>query len=166
LPSVQTTSLVSPAASVLSNVTGLCIGCTVLNPNNVITSTTNSPTSIAELAGVLGGSASVEVTDNSADFPAGRQVGFIVTDGSSLLSLTALSDVTITTYLNGVVQQAATTGNNLIQLQALGLLSVNSNAGFAGFTATKPFNQVAIQEVPVLGVATTLNIYRACISLQ
>jgi len=166
LPSVQTTSLVSPAASVLSNVTGLCVGCSVLNPNNVITSTTNSPTSIAELAGVLGGSASVEITDDSADFPAGRQVGFIVTDGSSLLSLTALSDVTITTYLNGVVQQTASTGNNLIQLQALGLLSVNSNAGFAGFTATKPFNQVAIQEVPLLGVATTLNVYRACVSLQ
>jgi hypothetical protein len=166
LPDVQTTSLVSTAASALNTVQGLCVGCTVLNQSNVITSTTNNPATISELAGLLGGDVTLEVTDNSADFPAGRQVGFIVADGSSLLNLSALSNVTITTYLNGTQEQVATTGNNLIQLQAVGLLSVNQDAGFAGFTATKPFNQVSIQVAQLAGVATTLNVYRACVSLQ
>jgi PKD repeat protein len=166
IPNVPTTSLVSPAASALNIVNGLCVGCTVLNQSNLITSTTNSPATVAELIGLLGGNVTLEVTDNSADFPAGRQVGFIVADGTTLLSLSLLSNVTITTYLNGTVQQVATTGNNLIQLQALGVLSVNQDAGFAGFTATEPFNQVSIRVNQLANVATTLNVYRACVSLQ
>ena len=166
LPGIATASLVSPSATVSNTVSGLCIGCTVVGQGNVINSATNNPAVIGELVGALGGDVVLQVTQSSATFPAGRTVGFILTSGSSLLSLSLLQNVTLSTYLNGVPEQTASVGNNLLTLSALGVLSVNSNAGFAGFTATKPFNSVAVQVQQLAGVATTVNVYRACVSLQ
>jgi hypothetical protein len=166
LPGIPTTSLVAPAATASNTIQGACVGCTVLNQNNVINSATNSPAVIAEVASLSGGDVVLQVSQTSATFPAGRTVGFILTSGTSLLSLSLLENVTLTTYLNGALQQVASTNNNLLTLQALGLISVNSDAGFAGFTATKPFNQVAVQVNQLAGLLTTVNVYRACVSLQ
>jgi hypothetical protein len=166
LPGIATTSLVSPAATVTDTVQGLCVGCSVLNQGNVINASTTSPAVISEVAGLLGGDVVLEVGQTSATFPAGRTVGFILTSGSSLLSLSALQNVTLTTYLGTTPEQVATVSNNLLTLQALGVLSVNSDAGFAGFVATKPFNQVSVQVNQLAGVLTTVNVYRACVSLQ
>jgi hypothetical protein len=166
LPGEATASLVSPAASVSNVVQGICAGCTVAGQLNVINSATNSPAVIVEPLGLLGGDIVLQVSQTSAMFPSGRTVGFILTSGSSLLSLSALQNVTLTTYMNGTPQQVATVGNNLLTLQALGVLSVNPNAGFAGFTATKPFNAVSVQVQQLAGLGTTVNVYRACVSLQ
>ena len=166
IPGVATASMVSPAATATNTIQGLCVGCTVQNQANVINGATTSPATLGEPLSLLGGDIVLKVSQNAATFPAGRTVGFILTSGSSLLSLSALQSVTLTTYLNGVMEQSATVGNNLLTLQALGLLAVNSDAGFAGFTTTKPFNSVAVTVQQLAGVNTTVNVYRACVSLQ
>jgi trimeric autotransporter adhesin len=166
VPGVPTASLVAPAASVANVVDGVCLGCSVTSQGNVINSASTTPASINSVAGLLGGGVTLKVTDGTTTYPAGRQVGFELVDGSSLLSLSLLQNVSISTYLAGTLQQTATPQNNLLTLQALGLLSVNSNAGFAGFTTTKPFDEVDVKVSQVVGVLTTVKVYRACVSLQ
>jgi trimeric autotransporter adhesin len=166
VPGVPTASLVAPAASVANVVQGICIGCGVASPGNVINAAATSPATITSVAGLLGGGVTLTVTDGTTSYPAGRQVGFELSDGSSLLNLSVLQNVTIDTYLAGVLQQSATPQNNLLHLQALGLLTVDSNAGFAGFTATKPFDALDVKVTQVAGLLSTVKVYRACVSLQ
>jgi len=166
LPGVATTALLSPAATSGDTVDGICLGCGVTGLGNVINASTTAPTALATGVGLLGGSVTLDVTDVATSFPAGRQVGFVITDGSSLLSLSVLSNVSLVTYLKGGVQETATTGNSLLKLQALGLLSVGSNAGFAGFTTTKPFDEVSLSVQQIASVLTKVNVYRSCVSLK
>jgi hypothetical protein len=166
IPGVPTTTLFAPAASVGDTVDGICLGCGVSGLGNVILASTTSPSVMVTGVGLLGGGVTLAVTENGTTFPAGRQAGFMISDGASLLSLSLLNNVNLVTYLHGTVQETASTANNLIKLQALGLLSVNSNAGFAGFTTSKPFDEVSISVQQVAGLLSSVNVYRACVSLK
>lgn len=158
------TLLLAPAASASSSVSGLCLlGCGVSNLSNVTDSITTNFATMSVAAGVAA-TVGIRVTDNSTSFPAGRKAGFLMADGSTLLSLALLGNVSVVTSLNGVVQETATTAN-LLQLQALGLL-YDPDAGYVEFTTSKSFNAVSLDVGSVLGVLSTVKVYGACVSLQ
>ncbi len=165
---VPTTNLVGPEASATGSVNGgigglLCLGCSVLNPGNLTDSSTTNYATITQTVGVLG---TTSLTVNGTIlYPAGRTVGFVLTEGNGLLSAALLQGVTVETLLGGVVQESATIGG-LLNLDALGLIAVNPNAGFASFTTTKPFDSLAIVAGSVLSVIATYHVYDACVSLQ
>ena len=169
LPALPTTALLSPTATAFSEVDSFCIGCGVFGQGNLIASTPSGPAVITVVAGV-GGEVTLGVTDGSASYPAGRQVGFTLANGNTLLSLSLLQGVVIRTYLKGSLQDTAvstaTPGDSVLTLQALGVLSVNAYGGFAGFTTTKPFDSVSVTVGQLVGVLNVVDVYRACVSLQ
>jgi uncharacterized cupredoxin-like copper-binding protein len=164
LPSLATAALVAPAASVTTSKAGLCLlDCTVANPGNVIDSIqSNYATMFIPLG--LAGSVSLDVTD-TATFPAGRQVGFVISNGTNVLNLALLGGISVQTLAGGTVQETATVGN-LLTLQAAGVLSVDPDAGFAGFTTTKPFDSVQLVAGSLVSVASNIKVYNACVSMQ
>jgi len=161
---VATTDLVGPNASATSQVNGICLlGCGVANLNNVVDTSTLNYATITEPVGVL---ATTSLTvDGTTTYPAGRKVGFVVAEGTTLLSLQAIQGLTVVTLLNNAVQETAT-ANGLLNLDALGLIAVNPAAGFVDFTTTKPFNSVAIVAGSVASVIGTYKVYDACVTLQ
>jgi PKD repeat protein len=165
---VPTTNIVGPEASATGAVNGgigglLCLGCSVSNPGYLTDSSTSNYATMVQPVGLLG---TTSLTVNGTVlYPAGRKVGFVLTEGNGLLSTTLLQGVTVDTLLGGVVQESATIGG-LLNLDALGLIAVNPNAGFASFTTTKPFDSLAIVAGSVLSVIATYHVYDACVSLQ
>jgi hypothetical protein len=166
VPGVPTTTLVAPAATVGDTIDGICLGCGVSGLGNVINAATTSPAIITTGVALLGGGVALNVTDKANSFPAGRQAGFLVAYGTTQLSLGELPNVSLITSLNGNVQETASTGNRLLQAQALGGLSIGNNGGYLGFTTTKAFDEVSVSVQQIAGVATTVNVYRACVSLK
>jgi hypothetical protein len=170
IPGTPTAALVAPAATVTTTESGVCLlgQCSVTNAADVIDSTPG-PTNYATMAIPLGvsGSTTLNVTD-TATFPAGREAGFIITNGTSLLNLSLLGSVQVQTLLNGTVQETAvTTGfGDVLQVQAAGLLAVEQYAGYAEFTTTKPFNAVQIVAGSLAALDSTVHIYSACVSQQ
>ena len=163
LPS-QTVQLLSPAATATSGVRGLCLlGCGTSNLSNVTNSNLTDYATMNVAVGVAA-SAYIRVTDGTMTYPAGRQAGFLVADPSALLTLALLQNVSVSTLLNGTLQETATTGN-LLTLQALGLLG-NPHEGYVGFTTTKPFNSVEIDLGQLASVLGSLDVFGSCVSLQ
>jgi len=157
------TALLTPTASVSSVISsGTCAGCGNTNPGNVINS------NLADYATMILGSAvastdTLKVTGKTT-YPAGRKAGFVLANPRGLLSLSLLSNITVQTSKNNVVQESATP-SSLLGLQALGLLS-NPNAGYAGFTTTKSFDSLQLIMTALAGSSAQMNVYGACVSLQ
>ena len=169
---VPTTNLVGPNATAFGVVNGgplglLCLLCSVTDPGNVVDPATANGSkpyaTINQPVGVLG-TTSLTV-DGTTTYPAGRKVGFVVAEGNGLLNATVLQGLTVETLLNGAVQETATS-TGLLGLDALGLIAINPDAGFVDFTATKPFNSVAIVAGSVASVLGTYKVYDACVTLQ
>jgi hypothetical protein len=164
IPGMPTQAMVSPAASVATSLGGVCLlDCSVSNAGNVIDSNPSNYAGLSIPLGVLG-NASLDVTDTST-FPAGRSVGFIVANGQSVLDLGLINGITIRTYLNGSLQDTAAVGS-LLTLDAVGLLSVDPDAGFVEFKTTKSFNQVQLIAGSLVGLNSSLRVYSACVSEQ
>ena len=161
---VPSTALLAPAASVSSSVNGICLfGCGVSNSSRVIDA---DPDNYASMNVAVGVSAydTLRVTDGSTSYPSGRKAGFLIAKPGALLSLAALSNLTVRTLLNGAQQESATAAT-ILELSALGMHS-NPDIGFVGFTTSKPFNAVRIDVGSLASVATTVNVYGACVTLQ
>jgi hypothetical protein len=159
-----TTALLSPAATVSSAVNGICVlGCGVSNPGFVIDS---NPSNHATMTVSLGITAydSLAVTDTTTSYPAGRRVGFLVSDPGTLLTLSIIPNVTVRTYLNGAAQESAT-ATGLLQVSAVGLFT-DPDEGFLSFPTSKPFNEVRLDLGSLAAVGSVLNVYQACVSLQ
>ena len=160
---LPTLSLTAKTASVSTAAGGLCIACSVSQPQNVID---QNPTNYAMLNIPVGLLANQSLTvTNATPFTGGHTVGFVA-DASpgELLTLSLLQGVTVNTLLNGVVQDTSSV-NSLISLDLLTLLG-NPNASFIGFTttSTKPFNAIQITDGSLLSVISQVDVYQACVS--
>ncbi|MBC6996016.1 hypothetical protein H9S92_17740, partial [Lewinella lacunae] len=110
------------------------------NLGNVVNEDLEDFVDINITAAVLG-TAIVSVKDISETYPAGRRAGFVLQSNGGLLSASALSGLSIRTYLNDVPQETATFGGGLLDLAVLG------NAGGKqrlGFTTTLPFDEIEL----------------------
>jgi uncharacterized repeat protein (TIGR01451 family)/gliding motility-associated-like protein len=120
-----------------TGVSGISVG-SVYDATNSISSNTNDYATIALAVGVAG-SGSIAVKDQLTDYPAGTYAGFEI-ENSNLLNVSALSNITITTYRDGAQQQQLF-GNNLV---VSGSLLNNPGRYKVGFVSTVSFDEVRI----------------------
>lgn len=170
------TILLAPEASTsVPAASGLCVGCSVSQPQNVTDADTSNYATINIVAGLLGGSQSLDVT-STASFPGGRTVGFTVANPDELLTLDLLQGLSLTTYLDGVAtgDSACTSGGigsvcagtSGAPLNLLFLLGGTKQA-FVSFKTTQAFNQVQLNDsVALLGLLPQLDVYDACVTNQ
>jgi Cadherin domain len=136
-----------------TDITGLCVGCSINNSENVISASTSDFASIVLLAGVAG-TGSIAVKDQITTYPAGTFAGFNISN-PSLINANLLSGLSVETYLNGVLQETSSVGT---------LVSVSSSltgggAQTVGFVSTLPFNEVKLKVSNLLGILNTTNVY-------
>ncbi|HTU65619.1 MAG TPA: hypothetical protein VMF52_06705 [Steroidobacteraceae bacterium] len=158
------TALRAPTSTVATSTSGACIlGCGIANASRVIDSDNTNFATMNVLVG-LGTTVSLWVEDTSTTYPAGRKVGFLVSDPGTLLTVGALQNVRVRTYLDGVQQETASV-NDVLDISALGLLQ-DPEAAFVGFRATKPFDRARIDLFSVASVLDTKRVYGSCVTLQ
>lgn len=158
----------------------LCVGCSVGATPNLVTNVTDAQQTAATSfpygfdnyasmilpVGVLAANAEeINVSKDSVGpvvYPAGRtvNVGLVVPDG--LVVASVLGNVSISTTLNGVVQDATPQG--LLALQLLGLTG-GSGRGYATLPTTKPFDGVRVNFGGTVKALSELDVHMACVSL-
>ncbi|RTZ06949.1 hypothetical protein EKL98_02800, partial [Flavobacterium bomense] len=120
-----------------TGISGISLG-TIYDASNVISANTNDYATITLTAGVAA-SGSIAVKDQLTDYSAGTYAGFEI-ENSNLLNVSALGNISIITYLNGV-QQESFLGNNLV---VNGSLLNNPGRYKVGFVSTKSFDEVQL----------------------
>lgn len=133
-----------------------CVACEVDNATNVISESESDFAMINVTAGVAS-TASISVENVLSNFPSGSAAGFVIRDTNDLLQLDLLNSLTITTYLDGSVQETQS-GNNLLALEALGLVNITPSTtnGFylVGFSTSLEYDEV---QLTVSSLAATIN---------
>jgi hypothetical protein len=165
---VPAQAVLAPNATVSFAKTGICLGCSLDNPGNLVDMTPQGApdlTTFATLQRTIAVATSVTATvkdpTDFANYPAGSTVGFIIANPKQLLTLDALAGVKLETFLGGTMQEEASTKAGSVQLNLLGLLG-NGNQQFVYFKTKKPFDSLAIRNASVLGVNAQLDLYTAC----
>ncbi|MCK8493622.1 Ig-like domain-containing protein [Spirosoma sp. RP8] len=126
---------VSPANT---GVSGVNVG-SISNANNAVSNDNTDFASVNIIANV--GTASFAIKDQVTDYPAGTFAGLDISR-SGLLSVGALSDLTISTYLNGVATGQSVSGSSLL---AVGSSILNGTGRqTVGFVATQPFDEIKL----------------------
>ncbi|HKO76770.1 MAG TPA: hypothetical protein VJU52_06110, partial [Flavobacterium sp.] len=128
-----------------TGVSGVTVG-NIYDAKNVISSSTADYATIALNIGVVS-SGSISVKDQLTDYPVGTYAGFEI-ENSNLLSVSALANIYITTYLNGAPQDQFS-GNNLV---VNGSLLNTSGRHKVGFVSTKAFDEVQISIRQTIGL--------------
>ncbi|HEU4788203.1 MAG TPA: hypothetical protein VFS71_00795, partial [Flavobacterium sp.] len=128
-----------------TGVSGVTVG-NIYDAKNVISSSTTDYATIALNVGVVS-SGSISVKDQLTDYPVGTYAGFEI-ENSNLLSVSALANIYITTYLNGAPQDQFF-GNNLV---VNGSLLNTSGRHKVGFVSTKSFDEVQISIQQTIGL--------------
>ena len=140
-----------------SGMTGITLG-TMDNLENIIDSNNTNFASITLPVGIVS-SAYVAVKKELSSFPSGYFAGFSIAK-SSILSLDILSNITITTYLNGN-QQEAQSGSNLV----LSTPILSSEHSTVGFVTTLPFDELRFTVNQIIGVNLgTIQLYEPTIT--
>ncbi|MDI9875719.1 beta strand repeat-containing protein [Flectobacillus rivi] len=131
-----------------------CVGCSINNSENLITSSTSDFATIT-MAAALGSTSSISVKDVLTTYTAGSFAGFNISN-TSLINANLLSGITIKTYKAGVLQETTTT-NTLLSVNS-SLLTGSGNQ-LVGFVTTKDFDEVQFQITNLLGIISTTNVY-------
>lgn len=140
------TTLDNPAHPVMINgantgISGaLCLLCDVRNAGNVIDEDTTNYASIIVTAGVnaVGNLSVLNVLEN---YPAGTFAGYYI-ENTALAEGSVFSNLTITTYLDGIEQESETGSDALINVDSDLLLSPDQK--LVGMVTTMPFDEVKI----------------------
>ncbi|PUA26321.1 MAG: hypothetical protein B0W54_23960, partial [Cellvibrio sp. 79] len=137
----------------------LCIGCGVLNPAymaSTINDAATLATPVAVIASVWGR------VDAPTTYTGSKRVGFLVSLPVGLLDLSLISGLKVTTYLNGVPQQASV-ASGLLSLQLLNLTG-DATKQLIYMNTTSSFNQVEIEKIAVVGLLSNLNVHALCVA--
>ena len=129
-----------------TGLSGVSVG-SIDNTNNVISSSTTDFATIDLTLGLLA-SGSIAVKDQITDYPIGNYAGFEI-ENSNLVDLSALGNITVSTYMDGVFQEQFS-GNNLI---VNGTLLNASGRYKVGFVTTKAFDEVQFSINQILGAS-------------
>ncbi|TDE01393.1 hypothetical protein [Flavobacterium sandaracinum] len=130
-----------------TGISGVGIG-SVTNTENLISPSLTDFASISFTTSLLA-SGSVAVKDQITNYPAGTFAGFDI-ENTSLLDVNAFDAITISTFLNGVLQES-NSGNG--QLISIGTdLIVGTGRKTVGFVSTLAFDEVQITINQLVGV--------------
>ncbi|WP_418514194.1 SprB repeat-containing protein, partial [Corallibacter sp.] len=163
----EATLLNNPSQPVIINNTNTgingiaCIGCEVDNATNVVSESNSDFAMINVVAGVAS-TASISVENVLDTFQAGSQAGFVIRDTNDLLEVDLLSSLTISTYLDGTLQESVT-ASSLLSLEALGLISItpSSTNGYqlVGFNTTLDYDEIQLTVGSLVGVINSIEVY-------
>ncbi|RXR20241.1 hypothetical protein, partial [Flavobacterium stagni] len=128
-----------------TGMSGISVG-SVSNATNLVSASSTDFATITLLASVAG-SGSVAVKDQVVDYPAGTYAGFEI-ENRNIVSVAALSNLTVRTYLNGSLREQIS-GNNLL---VNGLLLNSTGRYKVGFVATQSFDEVQFSINQTVGV--------------
>ncbi len=144
---------------------GVCALCEVEDPDEVITASNTDFASITITAGVLQ-SGSIAVRDALYVYPPGTIAGFVIEDLNDILQADLFASLTISTYLDGNLQEFAF-GANLIDAEVL-ILFINPDAGVynVGFQTTLPFDEVRITVGSLASVINLIDVYGAFVDTR
>ena len=138
-----------------------CVGCSIKNSWNLVNQG-DDPARINLTLGAVGSSGSISVRDLTVTYPAGTLAGFVIADVNNFLQIGLLSDITIETYMDGVLQESRSGNSQLIDLDLiLPLLGTGPGQKPIGFTTSMPFNEIRITYSIVLQLLNYLDVYHA-----
>ncbi len=168
---VCTTPLLqSEGATAVEFSSPLCVGCTVDNEGNIINANTQDSATVTTTVGLLGATVGVTVTPGptppyTVPFAAGNNAGFIIgKPAGTLLTAEVLSQIQVSTLLNGVVQESTSNGVVPLRLDLLGLqLTGGFDTALVSIATTQPYD--AIQLTVNSGTASalsTVQVFQAC----
>lgn len=145
-----------------------CVACEVSDANKSTNADLTDYARINLSGGVLGTNGSISVRDLSIVYPIGTIAGFVVRDPNPLIQGGILSSTTISTYLNGTLQESNSGDAQLLDFNALlPWLGSGSQKRALGFPTTKPFNEIRVTYTTLLGQAFAyLDVYNAFIDAR
>jgi hypothetical protein len=145
---------------VTQNTTGVCVpllGCSLTGASNVINADITDYATASTAVGV-GVTHTLRVTDGTSGefFKAGSFAGFLISN-STIAQLSLLNSITITTYLDGNLQETNTSN---------GLVGINStlldpDQFYAGFYTTLDYDATEISISSLVDVLSSTRIYAA-----
>ncbi|MFH4965171.1 Ig-like domain-containing protein, partial [Gaetbulibacter sp. M235] len=118
-----------------------CALCTISNTENLITSSDTDFATIELTAGVLA-FGSIAVEDVLDTYPANTFAGFEI-ENTTILDVDILDNITITTYLDGTLQESKTGVGALLGADTP-LLTGSSGRRIVGFVSSLSFDQVKL----------------------
>jgi hypothetical protein len=170
------------ASTPSANGSSVCVGCLVGTAPNVLANVTDAPITptptnfpygfsnyasmILPVGALTADAEAINVNNGSVVpvvYPAGRTVNVGLVVPGSLVAASVLGNVSISTTLNGNVQD--TTPPGLLSLQLLGLIGSGSE-GYATLATTKPFDGVRVNFGGTVTAVSELDVHLACVSLQ
>ncbi|MCG9794061.1 DUF7507 domain-containing protein [Flavobacterium algicola] len=138
-----------------TGISGISVG-SVSNANNAVSASTSDFASINLTVGLLA-TGNIAIKDQITDYPAGTFAGFEI-ENTNLLSIGALGNVVVATYLNGIYQEQFSGSNLLVGTSLLNATGRNK----IGFITTKDFDEVKFTINQALNVSLgTTRIYSA-----
>ncbi len=135
---------------------GVCVGCSVNDAENAVSSSSTDFATIV-LTAALGTTGSIAVKDQLTDYPVGTFAGFDISN-PNLINANLLSGITIRTYKEGAPRE---TSNAATLLSVGSTLLTGAGKQTVGFVTTLDFDEVKIEVTNLLGVASTTNVYGA-----
>lgn len=153
-------------ARTATDTTGICLLCGVDSPDNAIDDVSTNYAQINVPVGLVGAGEALSVVSSSdaPTFPGGQAAGFVIGRPTGSLVLAELfSQLTVTTLLNGAVQESSGTVTPL-RLDLLGIeLVPNSDTALVSILTNLPYDSIRLQLNS--GVATALSnvqVFSAC----
>jgi hypothetical protein len=139
--------------------------------NNLIDNDASTYVSLSSTLGIgAANAASLSVTTPAHTFVNDEYTGFVVKAASPLANVGLLSGVTVSTYLDGVLQEESSVANNLLKLNVLNALSINGavppDAQVVYFKTTNDFDEVKLTVNDLVGIGNELQVYNAFVSGQ
>ncbi|MGN7786431.1 hypothetical protein ACTJIJ_17995 [Niabella sp. 22666] len=139
--------------------------------NNLIDNDASTYVSLSSTLGIgAANAASVSVTTPAYTFVNDEYTGFVVKAAAPLANVGLLTGVTVSTYLDGALQEESSVSNNLLKLNVLNALSINGavppDAQLVYFKTTNDFDEVKLTVNDLVGIGSELQVYSAFVSGQ
>lgn len=138
------------------NSNGICLGCYNGSMNPVIDANLDNSVSMGSFATLVGGNG-ISVKNTNTTYPAGYITGFNVDLGTSVITASLLSNIRISTYKGGVLQETSSS-STLLSVPAFGGTKTRI---FLHLRTTKEFDEVRLYQVNALSIFSALNVYYA-----
>ena len=168
---VCTTPLLqSEGATVAEFASPLCVGCSVDSEGNIINASTEDFATVTTLVGLLGADVGVNVAPAAGtSFAAGNNAGFIIgKPAGTLLIAEVLSQVQVSTLLNGVVQETTSGGVTPLRVDLLGLQLLGAtDTALISIATTQPYNAIQLSvNSGVASALSTVQVFQACATAE
>lgn len=172
--------IVDPQAMPAFSTSGLCVKCTVQNLTNVVTDNLSDTATINLQLALLGGGASISVTDldvpgtpakddGKAPYSGDKQAGFVIEAPKKTLKAGLGKSLTISLINSGTGEVVASAGSNsLLGLNLLGLLGGGGKV-FVSVNTTnllsqsETFDTVKLTASRLVGAGSQVKVYAACV---